>query len=108
MWNFLTFQTFITQDILIIIYYSGAILMPVIMWYSRDYLRRHFSFFAQIDAVFRQLFSTLDTQKRFFALLGFFAMFLCMELCWRMMFEMMIGYFDMHDYLQSIANMPTN
>lgn len=26
-----------------------------------------------------------------------------MELFWRMMFEAMIGYFDMHDYLQHLS-----
>ncbi len=104
MWNFLTFQTFITQDILITLYYIGAILMPVILWYFKDYLSNHFSLFSQIDAASRKLFGTLSTQNRILALLGFFTLFLCMELCWRMMFEMMIGYFDMHDYLQTIAN----
>ncbi|BCD67237.1 hypothetical protein NitYY0918_C0108 [Nitratiruptor sp. YY09-18] len=28
--------------------------------------------------------------------------FLCAELCWRMVFEAMIGYFDMHDFLYEI------
>ncbi len=104
MWDFLTFQTFITQDILIIIYYIGAILIPVILWYLKDYLRNRFTLFSQIDAASRQLFSALSTQNRILVLLGFFTLFLCMELCWRMMFEMMIGYFDMHDYLHTIAN----
>ncbi len=104
MWDFLTFQTFITQDVLIIIYYIGAILIPVILWYFKDYLRNRFTLFSRIDTASKQLFSALSTQNRLLVLFGFFTLFLCMELCWRMMFEMMIGYFDMHDYLQTIAN----
>ncbi len=104
MWNFLTFQTFIAQDILIIAYYIGAVAIPIFMWYSKGYLQRNFTFFAQIGATLNQRFGTLSAQNRIVALLGFFILFLCMELCWRMMFEMMIGYFDMHDYLQAIAN----
>ena len=104
MWNFLTFQTFMTQDILIVFYYIGAIVIPILMWYSKGYLQRNFKLFAQISVVFKQLFGGLGTRNRILSLLGFFAMFLCMELCWRMMFEMMIGYFDMHDYLQTIAH----
>ena len=104
MWNFLTFQTFITQDVLIIIYYIGAILIPVILWYFKDYLRKRFTLFSRIDTASRQLFSTLSTRNRILVLLGFFTLFLCMELCWRMMFEMMIGYFNMHNFLQSIAS----
>jgi len=103
MWNFLTFQTFIAQDILIFIYYIGSVAIPIFLWYSKGYLQRNFTLFAQISTAFKQLFGTLSTQNRIFALLGFFTLFFCMELCWRMMFEMLIGYFDMHDYLQTIA-----
>ncbi|WP_456434001.1 DUF4282 domain-containing protein [Nitratifractor sp.] len=28
--------------------------------------------------------------------------FLCLELLWRMLFEGMIAYFDMHEYLRQI------
>ena len=103
MWNFLTFQTFIAQDVLIIAYYIGAVVMPIFLWYSKGYLQKHFTLFAQIGTALKQRFGTLGTQKHIVALLGFLAIFLCMELCWRMMFEMLIGYFDMHDYLQTIA-----
>ena len=104
MWNFLTFQTFIAQDILRIFYYIGAVLIPVLLWYLRYHLHRRFAFFAEIETIYKRLFSTLGIHNRIFALLGFLGIFLCMELCWRMIFEMMIGYFDMHGYLQSIAN----
>lgn len=32
----------------------------------------------------------------------FITLFICMQLCWRMMFEAMIAYFDMHNYLYEI------
>ena len=104
MWDFLTFQTFIAQDILIIIYYFGAVAIPIFLWHSKGYLQRRFALFAQTGKVLKQQFDTLGIQNRIIVLLGFLAIFLCMELCWRMMFEMMIGYFDMHDYLQTIAS----
>lgn len=104
MWDFLTFQTFIAQDILIILYYIGAIVMPILLWSSKGYLQRNSTLFAQANTAFKQLLGTLNAQNRIIALLGFLIIFLCMELCWRMMFEMLIGYFDMHDSLQTIAN----
>ncbi|WP_434658401.1 DUF4282 domain-containing protein [Sulfurimonas sp. NW9] len=41
--------------------------------------------------------------KQTCAYLFFGVIFLCMELCLRILFEGMIGYFDMHDYLYKIS-----
>ena len=49
------------------------------------------------------VYKNLDTKKRVLLLLFFLSLFFCMELCLRMVFEAMIGYFDMHNYLYEIA-----
>jgi hypothetical protein len=103
MWDFLTFKRFIAQDILILMYYVGAVLMPIALWYFRGYLHKFFTPITQSDTAFGQLFSSLNIRNRTFILLGFLMLFLCMEICWRMMFELMIGYFDMHDDLHRIV-----
>jgi hypothetical protein len=36
-------------------------------------------------------------------ILGFMVLFIGFEVMWRMMFEMLIGYFQMREYLQHIA-----
>jgi hypothetical protein len=36
-------------------------------------------------------------------ILGFMVLFIGFEVMWRMMFEMLIGYFQMIEYLQHIA-----
>ena len=79
--DILSFNAFITQDILIFFYYIGVIALPVLLYYLRD---------------------SLFTTKKFFWFV-FILLFVCIELCWRMLFEAMIGYFDMHDYLHVIA-----
>ena len=84
MWDILTFNNFIAQDVLILFYYSGAILVPLVLYYYKD------------DTV-----KYLDKKGLHFSVLVI--IFLCAELCWRMVFEAMIGYFDMHDYMHEIV-----
>jgi len=89
MWKFLTFERFITQDILIIIYYMGVLFLPLLLWVYRD------------KAV--NFFKSYRSDNKFVILIGAVIIFLMMQLIWRMMFEVMIGYFDMHNYLQILA-----
>lgn len=94
MWDFLTFNTFITQNVLIVFYYLGAIGVPAFMLIFRKTLFSKFVFLKKIELYFKDKTKTL---------LVLIMLFLCMELFWRMMFEMMIGYFDMHDYLYMLS-----
>ena len=83
MYDFLTFSRFIAQDILIFFYYVGVSVLPVLFYLFRDRLPKVES-------------------KRFILL--FVVAVLFAQIVWRMMFEAMIGYFDMHDYLYEIRN----
>ena len=94
MWDILTFNTFITQKVLILIYYLGAIGVPVLMFVYRKTLLSKFQFLKKIEPRYKTNTKTVIT---------FIILFLCMELFWRMMFEMIIGYFDMHDYLYQLS-----
>ncbi len=87
MLDFLKFNTFITQDILIFFYYVGAFTLPWLLWkYGKTLLAKFFKL------------KNARGEK-----VAFIALFVCVELCWRMFFEMMIGYFDMHEYLYKIS-----
>jgi len=87
--KFLTFSTFIAQDVLIFFYYIGVLFLPFFIYYYREFLVQKLSFFST------------QNQKKF--IIFMLLMFLCMELFWRIMFEVMIGYFDMHDYLYEVS-----
>lgn len=104
MWDFLTFKTLITRDVLILAYYTGAVVMPLVLWASRHYLIRWLSVARSADALRQKLFSSLSSRNQLLVVAALVAMFLMMELAWRMMFETMIAYFQMHDYLQLIAS----
>lgn len=103
MWDILSFNTFITQDVLIFFYYVGAVVIPLLVYLFKDYLVKHFSL---VKSGYEKLYifyrSFSSNEKKLFWLVVVL-IFLCMELCWRMIFEAMIGYFDIHDYLHIIA-----
>ncbi|WP_457746647.1 DUF4282 domain-containing protein [Sulfurimonas sp.] len=103
MWNILTFNTFVAQDVLLVFYYVCALFVPIIIWKLRFYAVKKFSLSKSIDDGIKNFYTSLDTQQRFIVLTVFIIIFFCMELCLRMIFEAMIGYFDMHDYLYEIS-----
>lgn len=92
--DFLTFQTFITPSLLILLYYVGALLIPIFSFYLVRWIK----------TVYKTEMETYTTfKKRFIGLATFLIFFFCMEILWRVMFEFFIAYFDMHDALMKLA-----
>ena len=83
MQDFLDFNLFITKYVLIVFYYFFAIAFPVVLYYFKDKLK-----------------IKIKNIKIWIVLIVLFFMG---ELFLRMFFEMLIGYFDMHDYLYEIS-----
>ncbi len=101
--DFLAFRHFIAADILILCYYIGAILFPLALYLSRTYLLHKIPWLNQIYADIMSRIGTLSSQKKLLGIVFFLVILGMMEIAWRMMFEMMIGYFQMHDYLQALS-----
>ena len=101
--DFLSFKRFIAADILICCYYVGAVLIPILLYAARRTLIEKVSLVRSISEFLKNLSASLDPKNRLYLTILFLMMFLAIEVMWRMMFEMMIGYFQMHDYLQQIA-----
>ena len=106
MWDFLTFRTFISPDILILFYYIGAVVFPMVIWKAREYLVQKVPLLQTAQNTSKTLFNSLSTQDKTIVIITFIIMFLGMELVWRMMFETVIGYFNMHEYLQILSSTP--
>ena len=87
--DFLTFERFITQDILIVFYYMGVFFLPILLWYYRKNIKI--------------LYNAYTAKNKGLHLTLALLLFLFMQMIWRMIFEAMIGYFDMHNYLHDIA-----
>jgi len=91
--DFLTFQSFITPSLLIIFYLIGAVFAPFVSWMSIVWLRK--KYFSDIDI-------NLSTKHKLLLYTSFILCFFCMEIFWRMMLEILIAYFDIHDALMEM------
>jgi len=99
--DFLTFQTFITPTLLILMYYIGALLIPMVSWYLAKWIQK--SYFSELSKSIKEEFHAKTTSKqRFIVYAVSILCFLCMEILWRVMFEFFIAYFDMHDALMKL------
>jgi len=87
--DFLSFEYFITPQILIVFYYMGVFFLPFIVWKYRKKLT--------------SFYQSSEYENKLIVLLILIFIFCMMQLFWRMMFEMMIGYFDIHNYLHDIS-----
>ena len=91
--NFLTFDSFISIPVLIAFYYLGTLMIPALLLYKRSWVVKI------ADALMRTF--PISTSR---LVLGFMVLFIGFEIVWRMMFEMLIGYFKMIEYLHHLAS----
>lgn len=91
--NFLTFDSFISIPVLIAFYYIGALMIPALLWYKRTWVLKI------ADALMRTF--PITTSR---LILWFMILFMGFEILWRMMFEMLIGYFKMIEYLHHLSS----
>jgi len=102
MQDFLTFNTFITPSLLILMYYIGAVVIPLLSWYFAAWV--HKNYLSKVSGVLKEEIKRRTTAKqRLYTIIAFVLFFLCMEIFWRVLFEFFIAYFDMHDALMHIS-----
>ena len=100
--EFLTFQTFITPSLLLLIYCVGAVFIPILSWYLAKWIKN--SYFSEISTTIEEdVKIDMTFNQRLIMTIIFFLCFLCMEIVWRVMFEFFIAYFDMHDALMKLT-----
>lgn len=68
-------------------------MIPALIWYKRTWVVK------MSDALMR-IFPITTSRL----VLGFIVLFMGFEIVWRMMFEMLIGYFKMIEYLHHLAS----
>ena len=91
--NFLTFDSFISIPVLIILYYLGALIIPALLWAKRSWV-------IKVTDILSRTFPITTSRL----VLGFVLLFIGVEIMWRMMFEMLIGYFKMIEYLHHLSS----
>ena len=102
MLDFLTFKTFITPSLLILMYYIGAVFIPLLSWYLATWIYKNY--LREVSGLMKEEIKRRTTVKqRLYTVIAFVLCFLCMEIFWRVMFEFFIAYFDMHDALMKMS-----
>jgi len=98
--DFLAFNSFISIPVLIGFYIIGAVVCPVAMWWCMRWLVRRYPLLGEIRHQGKAvLWHLLPGAVKWKMAALFAAMFLFGELLWRLLFEFLIGYMQMHDAL---------
>jgi hypothetical protein len=98
--DFLTFKTFISIDALIFFYALGAIVMPIAISFFTIWIIKKYNI---IEKTYNQskklIWNSLNAKQKVQILSCFLICFFLMELFWRMLFEFLIAYMQIHDAL---------
>ncbi|MCB1734956.1 MAG: DUF4282 domain-containing protein [Gammaproteobacteria bacterium] len=101
----LTFQVFLTPAVLVGVYYIGALFGPWLSWWMVMRARR--SPVPDATIADRPMAEALRVPPYLNGGRGWLVgilVLLALELGWRMLFELLIAFFDMHDALIAIRN----
>jgi len=98
--DFLTFKSFISIEILILFYYLGALIIPIVIWLLLTWLMRKYRLFnTAYESSKEIMWNSLNKKQQTKFIAFFVTSFLFMELLWRMFFEFLIAYMQMRDAL---------
>ena len=105
--DFLSFRVLMSPAVLVVIYYAGAIMAPILIYwfYKKTNSKVDQSPMASHKLKLKHTLEQSETVQRYKGRAIFLAIttFLMMELVWRMMFEFFIAYYQMHNALIKIA-----
>jgi len=102
--DFLNFKLMISPYLLILFYYLGAIGVPIFSWIISKWIRKKYWLVSNVQDSSIEIFNKVVAKKyRFRLMVLFIMMFIFLELMWRMMFEFLIAYFQMHSALVSLG-----
>lgn len=102
--DFFSFRTFVSLDVLRVVYALGAIGMPLMAWGVWLWLGRFALWNWMRGTAANATRRVVSRRWRLTGIVLFVLCFLCMELIWRMMFEFLIAYLQMRDALQWMAH----
>lgn len=98
--DFLTFKQFISPYVLFIFYYMGALGVPIASWLFTLWLRKKYWLVSDTYTTSKKTLIKMTQKKhRIGVMVLFFALFIWMEIMWRMLFEFLIAYLQIRDAL---------
>jgi len=100
-YDFILFKSFISEYVLIIFYWLGVIGMPIFAYI----IYKNKKFNTVIKRVFniaKSSYDSLGLKYRIYIALFIFFSLIFMEIIWRLMFEFLIAFMQMHRVLVGI------
>ena len=98
--DFLLFKTFISTKALIFFYYFGAVFIPILLYFLKNWLIENVYFIKNLYETAKNIFiKSLSPKRKIISVLLLILAFLFAELLWRMMFEFFIAYMQIRDSL---------
>jgi hypothetical protein len=95
--EFLNFRSFVSPGILKVTYFTGAFVVPVLVWFLLRKAGQRYPRLLGIPAT--KGYSALNTKGKV-RLIAFFAVFVVVtEILWRMVIEYLIAYLQIRDAL---------
>jgi hypothetical protein len=102
--EFLRFEKFISKEALIVFYYLGALILPGLLIFLAQRAAHRFHLGDAARTAGKDiLWNTLDGNRKLKLTIAFVACLLLMELFWRMLFEFLIAYMQIHDALLHLS-----
>ena len=98
--DFLTFKSFISIEVLILFYYMGAFVLPIFTWFFITWIVEKYKIISITYEKGKDTFwKSLSRGQKIKLITLFLTGFFFMQLFWRMMFEFLIAYMQIHDVL---------
>lgn len=99
---FFSFETFISLEVLTAFYFLGAIVIPVFAFVFAVWLYKRLGRNTElVNTVASELWQQLDLKQKFWLSVAFVIGFIFMQLLWRMLFEFLIAFMQMHQVIVS-------
>jgi len=103
--DFLLFERMVSIPVLIFFYMIGALFCPWVMWRCLRWAVVRFSLLEQMYIKGKSvIWKALPRKQKVRLVLLFVAAFLLAELFWRMLFEYLIAFMQMHDALMKLVS----
>lgn len=102
--DFFTFKRFLSIETLIVFYYIGALILPVIIWLYAKPLIKKFNLISGLYFKEKECLWELLDKRQKIKLIGFsIPIFIFAQLLWRILFEFLIAFMRMREALLQTA-----
>lgn len=101
--DFLGFRLLISPAIFFIVYYIGALILPVGSWLIVSRIKQKYWVVSGDNVSTSETINDTSHKNRNRIVILFITLFICLEVFWRMFIEFLMAYFQIRDALLILA-----